>query len=156
MFLKRRIQIILSVLLLIVASCKAQSEAASDKKKSDKNEHPSLILTKAGVEKIKAQLGSIPLFDKTLANVKEEVDAEIIIGIEVPIPKDFSGGYTHERHKKNYLMMQKAGVLYQILGDDKYAKYVKDMLLEYAKIYPTLPVHPQTRSYARGKLFWQC
>ena len=23
-------------------------------------------------------------------------------------------------------------------------------------MYPTLPVHPKTRSYARGKLFWQC
>ena len=23
-------------------------------------------------------------------------------------------------------------------------------------MYPELPLHPQTRSYARGKLFWQC
>lgn len=30
------------------------------------------------------------------------------------------------------------------------------MLLAYAKMYPTLPLHPKTRSYARGKLFWQC
>ena len=29
--------------------------------------------------------------------------------------------------------MQKAGVLYQILDDEKYAKFVKDMLFEYAK-----------------------
>ena len=28
--------------------------------------------------------------------------------------------------------------------------------MAYAKLYPTLPVHPQERSYARGKLFWQC
>jgi hypothetical protein len=52
--------------------------------------------------------------------------------------------------------MQKAGVLYQIFDDEKYAKYVKGMLFEYAKIYPTLPIHPKPRSYARGKLFWQC
>ena len=30
------------------------------------------------------------------------------------------------------------------------------MLFEYAKLYPTLPIHPKPRSYARGKLFWQC
>ncbi len=31
----------------------------------------------------------------------------------------------------------------------------EDMLLAYAKMYPTLPLHPQERSYARGKIFWQ-
>lgn len=117
--------------------------------------HPSLVLTKEGVREIRSQLGKLPLFDASVADVKKEVDAEIAIGIEVPIPKDYSGGYTHERHKKNYLIMQKAGVLYQILGEEKYAVYVRDMLMAYAKLYPTLPLHPQTRSYARGKLFWQ-
>ncbi|MBU0942690.1 MAG: heparinase II/III family protein [Bacteroidetes bacterium] len=117
--------------------------------------HPSLVLTKKGVQEIKSRLGKVPLFDASVAEVKKEVDAEIAVGIQVPIPKDFSGGYTHERHKKNFLIAQKAGVLYQILGDKKYAIYVKDMLIAYAKLYPTLPLHPQERSYARGKLFWQ-
>lgn len=118
-------------------------------------EHPSLVLTKKGVRQIRANLGKVPLFDASLADVKTEVDAEITLGILLPIPKDYSGGYTHERHKKNYLMMEKAGVLYQILGNEKYGVYVRDMLLSYAKLYLTLPLHPQTRSYARGKIFWQ-
>ena len=118
-------------------------------------QHPSLVLTKEGVREIKANLGKMPLFDATLAETKAEVDDEIKLGILLPIPKDFSGGYTHERHKKNYLTMEKAGVLYQITGDKKYGIYVRDMLLAYAKLYPTLPLHPQTRSYARGKIFWQ-
>jgi hypothetical protein len=118
--------------------------------------HPSLVLTKEGVKSIRENLGSIPIFDKSLAATKAEVDAEIEVGIQVPVPKDYSGGYTHQRHKLNFLMLQKAGVLFQILDDEKYANYVRDMLLAYAKLYPTLPVHPQTRSYARGKLFWQC
>ncbi|MGA9638090.1 heparinase II/III domain-containing protein [Flavobacterium sp.] len=117
--------------------------------------HPSLVLTKKGVTEIRAKLGKVPLFDTSLAEAKTEVDAEIALGIITPIPKDFSGGYTHERHKKNFLIIQKAGVLYQILNDKKYAVYVRDMLLAYAKLYPTLPLHPQERSYARGKLFWQ-
>jgi len=119
-------------------------------------EHPKLIMTKAGVEQIRAELGTVPLFDATLKNVKAEVDAEIELGIDTPIPKDYSGGYTHERHKRNFFIMQKAGALYQILEDDKYANYVRDMLFQYEGMYMDLPLHPKERSYARGKLFWQC
>ncbi|MEI6894567.1 MAG: heparinase II/III family protein [Colwellia sp.] len=119
-------------------------------------EHPNLILTKVGVEKIRANLGKAPLFDATLAKVKEKVDAEIASGIDTPIPKDFSGGYTHYRHKQNFYNAQKAGVLYQILEDEKYAIYVRDMLFQYEAMYKNLPIHPQERSYAPGKLFWQC
>lgn len=119
-------------------------------------EHPNLIMTKSGVEKIRNNLGKVPLFDATLKSVQKEVDAEIALGIDTPIPKDFSGGYTHQRHKKNFIIAQKAGALYQILQDDKYAKYIKDMLFQYEAMYKDLPAHPQERSYARGKLFWQC
>lgn len=119
-------------------------------------EHPSLILTKTGVEKIRAELGKVPLFDSSLEQLKKEVDAELAVGIDTPIPKDYSGGYTHVRHKSNMVFLQKAGVLYQILDDEKYAIYVRDMLLQYEAMYKTLPLHPKTRSYARGKLFWQC
>lgn len=120
------------------------------------NEHPNLILTKDGVEKIRANLGNVPLFDESLAAIKQEVDAEIAAGIFTPIPKDFSGGYTHDRHKLNFFVAQKAAMLYQILEDDKYAKYVRDMLFQYEAMYQDLPLHPQERSYARGKIFWQC
>ncbi len=114
-----------------------------------------LILTEEGLKKIKDNLGQVPLFDRSLQEVKEEVDKEIIHGIEVPVPKDLAGGYTHERHKKNYSTAQKAGVLFNILEDEKYANYIKKMLLEYAAMYPNLPLHPEERSYARGKIFWQ-
>ncbi|QVY65022.1 alginate lyase family protein [Polaribacter sp. Q13] len=139
----------------IAVSCNNSVESEKNNTKTE-GSHPKLILTKKGVDKIRQNLGNVPVFDKTLADTKAEVDAEIELGILVPIPKDLSGGYTHERHKKNFIMLQKAGVLFQILNDEKYANYVKDMLFAYAKLYPTLPVHPQTRSYARGKLFWQC
>jgi hypothetical protein len=118
--------------------------------------HPNLILTKQGVSAIKASLGKAPLFDKALAETIKEVDSEIKHGIEVPIPKDMPGGYTHERHKKNWITLQKAGVLFQVTGNEKYAVYIRDMLLAYAKLYPTLGLHPTHQSYATGKLFWQC
>ena len=118
--------------------------------------HPNLLLTKAGVEEIRSGLGSVPLFDTSVTRVQTEVDAEIAKGIDTPIPRDYSGGYTHERHKRNYAMAQKAGALFQILGQEKYAEYVRDMLLQYEAMYKDLPLHPKERSYARGKLFWQC
>ena len=139
----------LATLSLVICSLAFSTESISEG-------HPSLIMTKAGVERIRAQLGSVPLFDATLEVVRAEVDAEIELGIDMPIPKDFSGGYTHERHKRNFLILQKAGLLFQILEDEKYAIYVRDMLLQYEQMYKDLPVHPQERSYARGKLFWQC
>ena len=119
-------------------------------------EHPNLMMTKAGVEKIRSELGKVPLFDATVAKVKAEVDAEIELGIDTPIPFDYSGGYTHERHKRNFFIIQKAGALYQILDDEKYANFVREMLFQYEAMYLDLPLHPKERSYARGKLFWQC
>ena len=123
---------------------------------SQADAHPNLILTEAGVERIRAELGAVPLFDATVARVKAEVDAEIELGIDTPMPRDFSGGYTHERHKRNFLVLQQAGALFQILEDEKYAVYIRDMLFRYEAMYKDLPLHPEQRSYARGKLFWQC
>jgi hypothetical protein len=118
--------------------------------------HPRLVLNKKGVSAIKSNLKKLPLLNQSLREAIEEVDKDMAAGIEVPVPKDMAGGYTHERHKKNYLILQKAGVIYQITGDQKYAVFIRDMLMQYAKLYPTLPLHPEKRSYARGKLFWQC
>lgn len=118
--------------------------------------HPSLTLTKKDVINIRAHLGSVPLFDRQLKVIREEVDAEILAGIDVPIPKDMSGGYTHERHKKNFFLLQKAGNLFQITEDEKYAIYIRDMFMAYARLYPTLGIHPTNRSYSTGKIFWQC
>jgi len=119
-------------------------------------EHPKLILTPKGVKEIRAHLGKVPFFDQYLSEVKAEVDAAMAEGVVVPVPKDVSGGYTHEQHKKNFFILQKAGALYQILEQDQYAHYVKAVLMAYAKMYNRLPLHPETRSYARGKIFWQC
>ena len=140
-----KVKIMLLTLLVLIVPIELQAK-----------EHPILIMTKEGVEEIRKTLGQVPLFDSSVEITKQEVDIEIALGIDTPIPTDYSGGYTHERHKKNFVIAQKAGALYQILEDDKYAEYVRDMLFQYEAMYKDLPVHPKTRSYARGKLFWQC
>ncbi len=118
--------------------------------------HPSLILTREGIKNIRNAKEFPALFQTVLEDTQLEVDAEIAMGIEVPVPKDLAGGYTHERHKRNFLILQKAGNLFQITNDEKYAIYIRDMLMAYAKLYPTLEVHPISKSYAKGKIFWQC
>lgn len=124
--------------------------------KFDNIGHHGLLLTSEGLASIKNNLGNVPLFDASLSQTKEEVDAILKKEIDVPIPKDMAGGYTHMQHKQNYIILQKAGVLFQVYGDEKYANYIREVLMEYARLYPTLPLHPETRSYSRGKLFWQC
>lgn len=119
-------------------------------------QHPNLILSSKGVKDIKQNLGKVPLFDKTLANAILDVESLMRDGVLVPVPKDLAGGYTHEVHKRNFLELYKAGVLYQILDDEKYAQFTKDVLMAYADLYPTLEKHPSDKSYAPGKIFWQC
>ena len=117
--------------------------------------HPNLVLTSSDVSLIQNSLGSVPLFDKTLANAIAKIDKAIKSPIVVPYPKDPGGGYTHEKHKQNYDEMYLAGTLFQITGDEKYAKFIKVMLDEYALLYPTLGKHPQGKKQVPGKLFWQ-
>lgn len=117
--------------------------------------YPGLILTQEGVEKIKSEKNP-PLFTKAILSAQKQVEKAIMEGIDVPTPKDMGGGYTHEQHKNNYKYMHLAGALYQIKGDEKYAAYVKSMLMEYADKFSTWPTHPTNRSYATGKIFWQC
>jgi hypothetical protein len=51
--------------------------------------------------------------------------------------------------------MYLAGFLYQITREKKYAEFVKNMLLKYADLYPTLRQHPEAASSSPGRLFWQ-
>lgn len=142
--MKIKINIILVLLLSISAATFAQDK------------HPLLILTQKGVKEIRDNKTALPLFDSVLAQVKKEVDEDIASGIHVPVPKDMAGGYTHQRHKLNLFILQKAGNLYQITGDEKYAIFIRDVLMEYAELYPKLGKHPTNKSYATGKIFWQC
>ena len=88
--LRRRISFKTALVLVFLTVLSCKNDNTTDA--SVFTEHPGLILTKQGVDEIRANLGSIPMFDKTLAETKEEVDAEIANGFDVPTPKDYSGG----------------------------------------------------------------
>ena len=103
-----------------------------------------------------AQTDYPALFDQTLAGTQVQVDKAMEQAFLVPTPKDMAGGYTHEVHKQNWKTLADAGALYRLTGEVKYAAFVRDALLQYAAVYSSWPTHPTARSYATGKLFWQC
>lgn len=115
---------------------------------------PSLIITKQEAAEIKAALGKYPLLDHSIEMMKNTVKLALSSLMEVPPPGE-AGGYEHEKHKQNYREMQQAGILFTITGEEKYARFVRDMLIEYAKLYPTLGRHPLAHNQAPGKLFHQ-
>lgn len=115
---------------------------------------PRMLLSASDVQHMRDCMGKYALFDQAIDKAKKMLDQAIGRPIDVPVPKD-AGGYTHEKHKQNYKEMQAAGVLFQITGDERYAVFVRDMLLKYAALYPTLGRHPKAASADSGRLFWQ-
>lgn len=119
-----------------------------------KTVHPSLWMTSSEVEIIRQNIGKYPLFNAAYKEAKERVDRALAQPIDVPVPKD-AGGYTHEKHKQNYTDMFYAGILFQITKEEKYAGFIREMLVKYAALYPTLSNHPAGTSSTVGRLFWQ-
>lgn len=117
-------------------------------------EHPCLLYSSADLAVIKAEGTKYRLFNQTLNKAKSDIEKAIQRGIELPPPGE-AGGYSHERHKQNYREMQQAGTLFLITGDEKYAVFVKNMLLGYADFYPRLGPHPLSHKQAPGKIFHQ-
>jgi len=86
--------------------------------------HPNLVITQDDVVKMRNAIMREGRFQDAYLQVKQEVDLHLAMPNVVPVPKDGGGGYTHERHKKNYQLMYNAGVVYQISDNEKYANYV--------------------------------
>ncbi|ANQ49918.2 alginate lyase family protein [Flammeovirga sp. MY04] len=120
------------------------------------SQNGNLITSEAQLQEMKLALKSDNLFHSAVNDAIEEVAPYLKSGLDVPVPKDLAGGYTHSQHKLNYTIMQKAGMLYQLTGNEQYAELIKNTLLKYAELFPTFDRHPATRSYSPGKFFWQC
>lgn len=116
---------------------------------------PCLLLTQDGVAALRAEMGKNPLVDKAFAQAKAVADKAVSEPVVVPQPLDVGGGYSHEKHKENYMQMYQAGVVYQLTGEKRYAEFVRRMLLDYAEIYPDLSLHPARFTKTPGKIFYQ-
>ena len=67
-----KLNILIFSIALVLVSCK-RPETLEKQYNLDQQSHPSLILTKQGVKDIRANLGTIPIFDKTLEAVKKKL-----------------------------------------------------------------------------------
>jgi len=115
------------------------------------------MLTEGNIAAVRSGCASSPLLKKSYLEIKAKADKALAEKMDVPVPKDGAGGYTHEQHKNNSQNILACGVAYQISGDPKYAAYIKDMLLLYAAQYEQWPQHPKKKSnQIPGKMFWQC
>lgn len=117
-------------------------------------QHPCLMISKAEALAIRNNLGRYPLLDRSFDEIEQALNVAMDHPIEVPRPGE-AGGYEHERHKQNYRDMRDAGLLYQITGDERYAGFIRDMLMHYAELYPTLVPHPLAHNQSPGRLFHQ-
>jgi hypothetical protein len=127
--------------LLLLLQANAQQQAA--------------FFTQQEVAAVKKQKEVLPLLKASFAEAKQQVDGWLTKDVDVPVPKDAAGGYTHERHKSNYILCFNSGILYQLTGNKAYADLVKKILLKYAALNPGLPKHPQAKSSSPGHLFHQ-
>jgi hypothetical protein len=117
--------------------------------------HPIAFTTASDLALVKKNIPTNPLLKQSFDEIKTAVDAVVGKDIDVPVPKDAGGGYTHDKHKDNYNLMFNSGMLYQLTGDVKYAKLVKDLFFKYAVLNPTLKNHPEATSTSPGRIFWQ-
>jgi hypothetical protein len=118
-------------------------------------QHPSIMLTKKAVDDVRAGIAKYPLLASSYKTLKEEADKALASPMQIPTPADGGGGITHEQHKKNYQNVLACGTVYQLSRDARYARYVKDMLLQYAAVYKNWPRHPKRKKDPGGRIFWQ-
>ena len=118
-------------------------------------QHPMVFFTRAEAADVRANLNRYPLLQRSFNEIKEQADKYLDKDVDVPFPKDPAGGYTHDKHKDNYMLMFNSGILFNLTGNIKYAVLVKKMLLKYALLNPALKNHPQATSNSPGRIFWQ-
>ena len=135
-----------------VASSSLSSAASIDGASSA---HPKLILTAADVVQLRREWTSVPAFAEAVNRLIVSMDERIAQPLNVPVPRDAGGGYTHEQHKANYKTIYEAGLLYQITREKKYADHAKALFFEYGEMYPGLSEHPEKKEQSPGRLFWQ-
>ncbi|TVO33947.1 heparinase II/III domain-containing protein [Vibrio algivorus] len=119
-----------------------------------KNEVSAVLLNTAEVKALQKEVGRDSLMGNTIATIKKDVDAFMALGYDVPGHGE-AGGYEHNRHKQNYNFMNLAGRLYLVTKEEKYARFVAELLTIYADKYLQFDFHIQKNTNPTGRLFHQ-
>lgn len=114
-----------------------------------------MLLSTVEAAEIRSHYTQLPLLNHSLKAMQQDVLALMAQPIDVPVPKDAGGGYTHEQHKKNGQAIFQAATLFKITGERRFGDFAVKLLLRYADLYPSLKPHPLHKHQAPGKLFWQ-
>ncbi|MCE5238491.1 heparinase II/III family protein [bacterium] len=93
--------------------------------------HPYLLYGAAQLERARRALQTREN-EKLLASLRSSADGYVSKPATIPT------GVTDEMSAVTS-RLQQVGLYYQLLGDERYAQWVHDALLGYAKLYPTLP-----------------
>ena len=117
--------------------------------------HPHATITRADIDVIRSQIKKVEPANLALRDMSARLDALIRQPMDVPVPKDAGGGYTHEQHKRNYQALYDAGLLFQLTDNRAYLNFARQMLLAYAELYPRIDIHPKRKEQSPGRLFWQ-
>ncbi|WP_460753448.1 heparinase II/III domain-containing protein [Marinomonas epiphytica] len=114
-----------------------------------------LLLSFEEAAQLATQLGQDTLLGQGLSRDIAKVEKYIEqVGIEVPGHGE-AGGYEHNRHKQNYIIMDTAARLFLITKKDSYRDFVVTLLLKYAEVYPSLEDNTSRDTNPPGKLFHQ-
>ncbi|MEL0638290.1 heparinase II/III family protein [Marinomonas sp. TI.3.20] len=114
-----------------------------------------LLLSFAEAESLSGELLKDNLLGQGLRRDMSKVNAYIrSVGVEVPGHGE-AGGYEHNRHKQNYIIMDMAARLFLITKNESYRDFIVMMLTEYAHVYPSLEDNTSRDSNPPGKLFHQ-
>jgi len=114
----------------------------------------SVLLNQQEITAIQQQQGTESLMGRSLKTLITDTDNYLTLPIDVPDQSE-AGGYAHNKHKQNYQYINQAGRLFLITGDEKYAHFTADLLMQYADKYLTLGFHKQLNTNPPGRLFHQ-
>ncbi|WP_413283377.1 heparinase II/III family protein [Vibrio sp. MA40-2] len=113
-----------------------------------------ILLDEADIAELRKEVGRDSLMGKTISAHIAELEEFMKLGHDVPGHGE-AGGYEHNRHKQNYMYMNVAGRLFLITQDEKYARFVTELLEIYADKYLTFDFHVQKNTNPTGRLFHQ-
>jgi hypothetical protein len=117
--------------------------------------HPCLVFREQTLASFRQEWRDYPLMERSVNRQIALADAALATPVEVPVPVDPAGGYTHSCHRSNAVRMLACGQSYLLTSKPAYREYVRTVLLRYADSYPDLGPHPARANQAPGRLFWQ-
>ncbi|MEN8778887.1 MAG: hypothetical protein ABF275_05090, partial [Glaciecola sp.] len=91
----------------------SDTQVASASASISQAQHPKLVSSPSDVIAMRVASTQPGRFKDAFTAIKAKVDANMILEMNVPLPQDAGGGFTHEQHKKNYQLMNEAGIVFQ-------------------------------------------